>query len=277
MPVKIPKMGAPQIVALLRARHAQDVFVDECRDGTTQRGSHRRLDAWAMHKSWAPWTTVGYEVKVSRSDFENDQKWPGYLPLCHHFYLVCPTGLIRAVDLPDYVGLIWVTANGERLHTKVKAMRREPDATELCQLLSYVVMNRSRIVGDLNEANRPEPPPTPDKLEAYRTLVEQAEKRDILAAFVNGHVRATVDRYAQYKAHADRVFADAEEFASRLSQLGVTWDPAEKNWHKAYTVHQEINALDQGLGPHGVRQLRHARDRLTQAIELIERARGGNR
>lgn len=43
-------MDAGTIVALLRTKHAEDVFVDECKDGPTHYGHHLRMDAWAMKK-----------------------------------------------------------------------------------------------------------------------------------------------------------------------------------------------------------------------------------
>lgn len=64
------------IVALLAARHVNDVFIPECKDGPTQSGSHLRMDAWAMNKSWAHPCAIGYEVKVTRADFIGDNKWP---------------------------------------------------------------------------------------------------------------------------------------------------------------------------------------------------------
>ncbi|GAG15780.1 unnamed protein product, partial [marine sediment metagenome] len=80
------KVSAREIVRLLNNRHSEDIFVDECKNGPTWFGSHLRLDAWVMKRKWSPITTIGYEVKVSRSDFLNDDKWQGYLQYCNQFY-----------------------------------------------------------------------------------------------------------------------------------------------------------------------------------------------
>lgn len=44
-------MNASDVVSLIAARHTNDVFVPECKDGPTWGGGAMRLDAWAMRKS----------------------------------------------------------------------------------------------------------------------------------------------------------------------------------------------------------------------------------
>jgi hypothetical protein len=60
-----------------------------------------------------------YEIKISRSDFFNDFKKPhkhdnlrdGKLT-CNRFYFVTPDGLLKAKDIPEYVGWIEVSESG---------------------------------------------------------------------------------------------------------------------------------------------------------------------
>jgi len=146
-------ISAVDIIAALAQRHKDDVFISECNMGSAAAGC-RRMDAWAMRKSWAPWTTVGYEVKVSRADFLNDSKWPAYLPACHELYFACPPKLIDPVELPDGIGLMWMLGGGTgaRLVTKRRAIRREPDQVTLCRLMAYALMSRARIVADMHQA-----------------------------------------------------------------------------------------------------------------------------
>jgi len=137
-------MNADFIKKLLRTRHVnnEDVFIEECKVGASGgmgMDNHcYRLDAWAMKKSWTNPTTWGYEIKVSRGDFLNDNKWQNYLPYCSDFYFVCPNGLIDKSELPQEVGLIAV--HGERLYTKKKAVRRNIVIPE--GLYRYILMNR---------------------------------------------------------------------------------------------------------------------------------------
>jgi len=136
---------AADIVNLLSIKHHNDVFVPECKVNSTWGAGHTyRLDAWAMRRSWSPWTTFGYEIKVSRSDFVHDNKWRNYLPICHRFSFVCPRGLIDPKEVGDGAGLIWVTKNGKRVMVKVKAPYREIEPP--VELLIYVLMSRTEIV-----------------------------------------------------------------------------------------------------------------------------------
>lgn len=99
-------MTAKQILDLIAAKHANDVFVPECKDGSTVFGSHFRLDAWAMNRSWANPMSTGYEIKVSRSDWLRDDKINAYADLCNRLYLVAPAGVIEPAEIPPFCGLL---------------------------------------------------------------------------------------------------------------------------------------------------------------------------
>ena len=133
---------AQTICDLLAERHSNDVFIQECKSGPSNEG-YIRLDAWAMRKSWARPYTFGYEIKVSRGDFMADEKWEGYLQYCSDFYFVCPYKLIAPEELPQDVGLMWVSKNAKRLFIKRKAAHRKIEVPEL--LYRYILMTRCRI------------------------------------------------------------------------------------------------------------------------------------
>lgn len=109
-PKKAPSLvTAGDIKALLTSRHANDIGVAEALMGS---GGAQRFDYWAMDPTWTKIRCCGYEVKVNRSDFINDNKWTSYLDYCTEFYFVCPAGLISVEELPENVGLIWSSATG---------------------------------------------------------------------------------------------------------------------------------------------------------------------
>lgn len=61
---------AKGIVELLARKHHDDIFVAECKTGSSYmarrgKGEMQQMDAWAMTKSWSTSTAYGYEVKVS--------------------------------------------------------------------------------------------------------------------------------------------------------------------------------------------------------------------
>lgn len=134
------------IMSLLRCRHSRDVFVPECKNGATQYvylGGHRRIDAWAMKRSWLNFEIIGYEIKTSRADFLRDDKWREYLPMCHRFYFVVPWGLIDPREIESPAGLIYVAKTGGRLYAKKRAVRR---AIEIpVDTLIYILFSRAII------------------------------------------------------------------------------------------------------------------------------------
>jgi cell division protein FtsB len=133
---------AQRVVLLLSKKHEDDIFVPECNTGAW---SSARMDAWAMKKSWSNPSFIGYEVKVSRSDFLNDNKWPKYLDFCTQFYFVCPYGLIDPAEVGDNVGLMYVSKTGARLYTKKKAPYREINHEDLDTLYRSLLFNRVKI------------------------------------------------------------------------------------------------------------------------------------
>lgn len=139
---------AQNLLQLLRSKHSKDVFISECKNGPTHYVSHRRLDAWAMKKSWRHPSYIGYEIKVARNDFLRDDKWMEYLPLCSSFYFVSPSKVIKPEEVPEQAGLLWSSTNGTRLYTKKKAPYREIAPPE--DLMLYVLMQYAPTGGDAN-------------------------------------------------------------------------------------------------------------------------------
>lgn len=117
-------VNASKVLQLLLTKHADDVWASEI---AVRPGGARRIDFWAMDKSHSRPCTTGYEIKVSRSDFMNDNKWMEYLPCCNRLYMVCPHGLVSKDEVMPEAGLIWVSANGSRLTTRKKAPYRTTD------------------------------------------------------------------------------------------------------------------------------------------------------
>ncbi len=137
---------AKDVMKLLASKHSEDVFIPECKTGATQVGNHQRFDAWVMPRSWVNHTTIGYEVKVSRSDFMNDDKWYGYLPYCNEFNFVAPPGIIDPSEVPDDVGLYITSKNCTRLFRKRKAVRRDIDINSAIWI--YILMARSAVISE---------------------------------------------------------------------------------------------------------------------------------
>ncbi len=137
-------INADLILSLLAEKHHRDIFVSECKTGPTQGASScPRLDAWVMKPSWANPVTIGYEIKVSRQDFLNDNKWKTYLDFCTDFYFVAPSGVIDPKELPPEAGLMTPSTNIKRLYTKKKAVSRDVELDPY--LCKYILMSRVKI------------------------------------------------------------------------------------------------------------------------------------
>jgi hypothetical protein len=259
-------ISSADILSLLKVRHCKDVIVPECKNGETWGARDLlKLDAWVLCRSYSPLRTIGYEIKVSRQDFESDQKWTGYLDLCHEFYFVCPAGLIRATDLPQRAGIIW--ASKDRLFTKRKAQRIEPDTLKATRLLIYVVMSRSQIVA--NMFDRVEDPQL-NKLQLMRKTVEEAESRKELAFFVKGHVRRIYDQITQIDRTIQSREASAERFKEALARLGIIWNPEDNSWTENMKVENEINTLKKTIDLNTVRTMRALSRALENTANTLE-------
>lgn len=154
---KVDKRGAAELLKLLKSRHSKDVFVSECKDGSTQSVSnYLRMDAWVMNRSWASPCVWVYEIKTSRSDFIADNKWPGYLPYCNQFYFVTPKDLIDSREIPEQAGLLIAIGqgNGARLITKKKAPYRDVVVPE--SVYRYILMCRVGVQPEYQKENERE-------------------------------------------------------------------------------------------------------------------------
>lgn len=134
------KMNAWNICAALAKRHTMDMFFTEVKNGPSWIGRHSRIDALAIKKSWLSPCISGYEVKVNRSDFVQDNKWQAYLEMCNELYFVCPKGLIALNEVPEQCGLKYVYESG-MIKTVKKAPYRQiehPTEMYLYLLMKYV-------------------------------------------------------------------------------------------------------------------------------------------
>lgn len=151
-------MRADEIKHALSRQYRADhwIFLTEVKTGPTHSASEgelKKIDAVAIKKSWTQPCINAFEVKVSRGDFMNDTKWPGYLPYCHRFYWACPSGLIKPSEVSTEAGLVWIADNGS-YHTKKKALFRHieiPHAMFYHLIISHTKNGRHPFFSDARE------------------------------------------------------------------------------------------------------------------------------
>jgi hypothetical protein len=107
-PKQNPKnIKAGEILSAIRMKYTKSQFIPEI--SIQSGGKERRLDAWVLKPGYKPITAVGFEIKTSRADWLNDQKWPEYLATCQEFYFVTPSGVMRKEEVPEMAGLMHAT------------------------------------------------------------------------------------------------------------------------------------------------------------------------
>lgn len=165
------KVTAQDIKYALSQKHREDFFLTEVKNGPSYvpKGELAIMDGLAIKKSWSKPCLTGYEIKVSRSDFMSDEKWPIYKELCHRFYFVCPRDLIQPDELPEDVGLIWYNPEKKSLYTRKKAMFRDIEMS--ANMFYYIIMSR------LENQQHPFFSSKREMLEQY--VLDKASKREL--------------------------------------------------------------------------------------------------
>lgn len=244
-----------QIQRLLRNRHSKDIVVPECKSGPTQGSFHRRLDVWAMARSWARPMTWGYEIKVSRADFARDQKWQDYLPMCRALFFVCPKGLIQPEEIPGNVGLLW--AHGAVLRTKKKAEVRDPDDLAEADVMRYVLMSRATIQ---REHHTDPEEQRAARLDYWRRVAQGKVSSEQLGRQVAKKIRTFREELEGRERRLERRERAARDATEHLRGLGVDIDQLEhglNGWHERRArALQELEAAVLGLPISAVESLR---------------------
>lgn len=236
-------MTADHIIKLLREKHAEDVFVTECKDGPTQSvRNYLRMDAWVMPRSWSHPAITAYEVKVSRSDFLGDEKWRKYLDLCNYFYFATAPGIISLDELPAHVGLIEASQNGGRLFTKRKAVHR--DIPEPSTVFRYVLMCRTAIRGESTATGR---------REHWEQWLKTREVDNHFGAFLSKAIRETIEREIEKVRRENRdLKSQMEGYAEHLKtldQMGLSRNAS------SWAFDNKLEELRAGLSQHDLRAI----------------------
>lgn len=249
-----------QLLDLLAARHAGDVFVPECKDGPTHYTQHQRLDAWAMKRSWRHPLAVGYEIKVARSDFLRDDKWRGYLPYCNEFYFVAPSGVIDKVEVPAETGLLVASRNLTRLYAKKKAVWRDvkiPESIYRYILMSRTVVTREHAVERGTKA-------------FWERWVAGREDDDELGRRVGKKLRQTINSRIVQAEEENRRLAEQmkgyDEIRALLKQLGYEAD----DYFSVHTVNSRLKEQVTGISRELLWALVNARRSLAQACRELK-------
>ena len=255
-------ISAASLLAALARRHSVDVFVPECKNGPTQTGSHRRLDAWVMLKTWSPVTMIGYEIKVSRADWRRDEKIADYMGLCNLLSIVAPKGVVPVEELPDGVGLLELAGKGDgaRLITKRRAARREIAVPS--SLLFYVLMCRTTI-----DAKGEDPEQRQKwRADSLRDWASGKEDRMKLHYAISQKIQDRFRESESARQAAEQRAADMQRIDDRIKELG--FDPSQPI--RAWEIEAKLRAFDAAIPDHVLRSLERTERDLSSIRSSLE-------
>lgn len=109
------KMTAKEVTEILTCSGSYNAYIPEY----THNGLWRRIDLLRIDTKRR--RVIGFEIKVSRSDFKADKKWQEYSKFCTTLSIACPSGLISKDEVPEPYGLVWI---GDRTLTTNYCVRR---------------------------------------------------------------------------------------------------------------------------------------------------------
>lgn len=264
---------ADQILHALERKHraAHDLFFTEVKTGSTVMagtGDLRRIDAVAVKPSWTRQCITAYEVKVSRSDFTGDDKWPGYLDYCHRFSFACPAGLINPDELPREVGLVWYVPETGVLQVKRRAIHRP--ASKMEDMLYYLVIWRSD----------PERHPFfSDRREEIEAWLQDRKARRLLAEQFRSSLVAEAAEAALLRGEVETLRQRAEEAEARLERVYQALNKVGIYIYPSWDQDVErliAQAMSRGMPESVPRLVRQLETEIRQLAELLEPDEGAS-
>ena len=248
---------AYNIKKLLETRHSKDVYVSECKNGSTWFQNHLRLDGLAIARSWANPVVTGYEIKVSRSDFMQDEKWHMYLTYCNMFYFVCPSGLIQPEELPENVGLLWVSKTGSRLYKKKKAVYQDKDIPS--ELYKYILISRAEIK-DPSYYNW-----NKDIIEYWERWLEKKEYNQDFGQRVKGSIKRVIrDKLDKIERENKALREENEQYSIIKEMLKKAGLNTTRNWGLKYDLEAKLKILKSEMPSDMERNINRCIDQLTE-------------
>lgn len=223
-----------EIKVSLAKYHEKDFFITECKNGSTYFPPPQGLlkfDGLAITKSYTQPCIKCYEIKVSRSDFLQDNKWHLYLQYCNEFYFVVPKGLIKKEELPDNVGLIYYNPDTGKIRTRKKALWREID--EPVGIYKYIIFSR------LEHDRMPFYESRAEYARDY--LQDKSEKRELGKEFGSKLAKDLIEAQTRLSS-----LQDTEEKVNFLKQLMEVMEKHDvvRSWYDNKTI---IQKLDEAL------------------------------
>ncbi len=254
------KVTSYDIKVALSDYNVKDYFITECKTDSTYFAGPQGLlifDGLAIKKSYTQPCITGYEIKISRSDFQRDNKYHLYLQYCNEFYFVVPAGMLKKEEIPDDMGLIYYYPETGRLVKKKKALFRKID--DPIGVYKYIIFSR---------LERERTPFYSDREEYAKAYLEDKEdKRMIGRMFGSKMAKDLMDAYGRLDRmkNAESKLNLCEELLKVMHKNGLYC------WRDESYAEKLDSALHSTVKPDDLEALE--RD-LTHAAKLIAGLRG---
>lgn len=258
---KEKKITSADLLGLLENRHHADIFVPECKNGPTHSASHIRMDAWCMRHSWTNPQITGYEIKISRSDFMEDDKWRGYLKYCHDFYFVAPPGIIDPAELPPEAGLLVCSKNCKMLYKKKKSAGTGTDDIPHT-LWMYLLICRSVITGESQGAKIPRA----DKAKYWKEWLEEEEGFNSVGWKVSKRLREQYREMEDQRNMARNNLEALGPLLERVKELGLNPEERISTWDVKSALDEFMGSVPRSLK----RDISRVRDGLDNLLGDLE-------
>lgn len=258
---KKKKVTSTDIKLALKDMHSgrASYFITECKTCSTYFPDPQGLlifDGLAITKSYTKPNIIGYEIKVSRSDFLQDNKWHLYLQYCNEFFFVVPKGLVKKDELPENVGLIYYDPDTSNLRTVKKALYRQIE--EPVGVYKYIIFSK------LEEDRIPF---YEDKAEYARDYLKDQKDKKYIGSILGS-----------------KMAKDLEEAYKRLEAVGhkeadiERWEKVEKILRKHdilgwrwYKEDSWVEDLEKALNSSYPKELEFTLDALKREVNRLEK------
>lgn len=228
---------------IIRTHSDKFVCVPQCKTGATWGGQGLGIiDLWAMKKSYAQPLVIVYEIKTSRSDFLNDNKWHGYLDYCNEFYFVLPNKKIATPEeMPELAGLKYVSKTGTKLYTKKKAVYRNIEIPD--SIYKYILISRSSISSHDININK-------DKALYWRNWLKTKELNRQLGFRISKELRETINgKMEDLERTNSRLIREIEGLANikeYLDSININYNTIN-TWGIKTKIEERLKEIESGF------------------------------
>ena len=257
---------ANRLLEMLLTRHRDDICVPECKTGSSYVAAGRMhiIDLWVMKPSWSHPVYWGYEIKVSRKDFINDQKWQNYLDYCTDFYFVAPPGVIEPEELPPEAGLLRCSTNAKKLYVKKKAPHRSIE--DPASLFKYLIMWRTKIKSGRY--------PTTGTKEYWQNWLKERQVDRSFGYMLSKTIQRRIDEEILKVEEENKTLKSQNHQLENIKQLVekvLGLDISEiYQWRFDEKFEQLLKELKTGIPSGLLNALQNSRNNIDKAIEIME-------